>query len=186
MSLYESLTVYPTISSLFLWPFLFMPVLVFLFTKLLPPDYQRHGMTPTDIWTFDGWKMLRGFSLAVFKINILQNKSKDFRIVRVLSAGSLLSKGCFHAHVSASSSRNSFLTPSFRVYRRTCQWYNIYWSVKHISKTPATSIFKMLRRRISPRKMEKGQFESFINLNIPEESRDVYASSSRTPPPPPS
>lgn len=123
------------------------------------------------------------YSLAVFKINILQNKSKDFRTVRVLSAGSLLSKGCFHAHVSPSSEKNSFLTPSFRVYGRTCQWYNIYWSVKHISKTPATSIFKTLRRRVSLRKMEKGQLESFINLNIPEESRDVYASSSRTPPP---
>lgn len=31
--------------------------------------------------------------------------------------------------------------------------------------------------------MEKGQFESFINLNITEEGRDVYASGSRTPPP---
>lgn len=47
-----------------------MPVLVFLFAKLLPPEYQRHGMTPADIWTFDGWVFLEQcLRLTFFKTN---------------------------------------------------------------------------------------------------------------------
>lgn len=74
---------------------------LWLVTKLLQPEYQQHGMISTYIWTFDGWwKVLWAFSPAVFKINVLQNKSKEFRFVHVLSEGSLL---WFHAHVLPSS-----------------------------------------------------------------------------------
>lgn len=71
----------------------------------------------TEMWTFDGWKVLGGVFLEVFKSDILQHKLKAWKVAVFSLQYHCYPKDGFMLMFY----EESFLTPSFRVYRRMCQ-----------------------------------------------------------------